>query len=149
MKRQPQLWNPWQLTSKLSTFISVGIRKGGKFSLYMIVMKESWILCPTITHQRNGWVKGPKKRFFLRKMKACPNHAAQLSRAVIVEKAINISMLIFKNYQLEQTEQGVRWIELLVKSCRLFLAEQTHSAALGILYSFFHGIQKDLCVIDC
>lgn len=30
----------------------------------------------------------------MRKIKASPNYAAQLSRAVIVEKAINISMLI-------------------------------------------------------
>lgn len=50
-----------------------------------------------------------------------------------MEKAINISMFIFKSLPIRANREGVPGIELLVNICRLFLAEQTHLAALGIL----------------
>lgn len=42
----------------------------------------------------------------MRKIKASPNYAAQHLRAVIVEKAINISMLIFKLLPIKANKAG-------------------------------------------
>lgn len=70
----------------------------------------------------------------MREIKVCLDYAAQLSNVVIVEKAINLSMFIFKPLPIRTNRAGGSQNRIACKKIgRPFLAEQTHLAALGLL----------------